>query len=121
MRHVLCIVGGLLASCSAHVPPRHYVDVINSGSDAIVALHAAAPGSNAWQRMPLHGVFPSSLVEGGYLGRAWLAMPAEPRCRYDLLIEFAQRRALLIRNADLCQLHRLDVERAWRLADFAAP
>jgi hypothetical protein len=111
MRYALCIVAGLLASCSAGNPPRHYVDIINNSTDSVVSMNAAVPGSNAWKPLRLRGV-----VDGGYIGQTTVAIPGDHGCVYDVLVEFAHQRPLLISAMNACRSHRLDVGHAWRQA-----
>ena len=117
MRYALCVVAGLLASCSASDPPRHYVDIINDSSDSVVAMNAAVPGSNAWKPLHLGGVLNDGFLEGGYIGQATVAMPGDHGCVYDVLVEFTHQRPLLISAMNVCRSHRLDVGHAWRLAN----
>ena len=118
MRYALCVVAGLLASCSASDPPRHYVDIINDSSDSVVSMNVAVPGSNAWKPLHLNGVSKGGFLEGGYIGQATVAMPVDQGCMYDVLVEFAHQRPLLISAMNVCRSRRLDVGRAWQLANL---
>jgi len=120
MRYALCVVAGLLASCSAHVAPRHYVDFVNDSSDSVISLSVAAPGSEAWKPLRLNGTFNGGYLEGGYIGDAMVALPAEQGCTYDVLVEFVHQRALLISAVNVCKLHRLYIGRAWQQATLHA-
>jgi hypothetical protein len=115
MRYALCVVAGLLASCS-HVSTRHYVDVVNDSSDSVIALSVAVPGSEAWKPLHLNGTFNGAYLEGGYIGEAMVALPAEQGCMVDMLVEFVHQRALLISTLNVCKRNRLYLGRAWQQA-----
>ncbi|MGN6320873.1 MAG: hypothetical protein ACTHNE_04065 [Dyella sp.] len=115
MRYALCVVAGLLASCS-HVSTRHYVDVVNDSSDSVIALSGEAPGSETWKPLQLDGTFNGACLEGGYIGEAMVALPNGQGCMVDLLVEFVHRRALLISAVNVCKRNRLYLGRAWQQA-----
>jgi hypothetical protein len=115
MRYALCVVAGLLASCAAHAP-RHYVDIVNDSSDSVISLSVAKPGSGTWKPLHLNGTFNGGYLEGGYIGDAMVALPAEQGCMVDVLVEFVHQRALQINALNVCRLRRLYIGRAWQQA-----
>ena len=118
MRYALCVVAGLLASCSTMDPPRHYVDFVNDSQDSVVSLSVAVPGSTDWQRLHLNGTFDGGPLEGGYIGDATVALPNGQGCMYDVLVEFAHQKALLISAVNVCKVQRLHIGHAWQQANL---
>ena len=121
MRYALCAVAGLLASCSAHVSARHYVDVINDTPDSVVSLSLAAPGSADWKPVRLSDGFNSSNLGGGYPGNTLVSLPQEQGCTYDVLVEFAYKKTVLISAVNVCQNYRLHIGQAWLRTPLHAP
>lgn len=118
MRYALCVVAGLAASCSAHVSPRHYVDFVNDSPDSVVSLSVAPPGSSDWKRLHLDGTFNGGYLEGGYIGDAMVALPDGQGCMYDVLVEFAHQKALLISALNVCKVQQLHIGHAWQKANL---
>lgn len=119
MRYAPCIVAGLLASCSAHVPTQHYVDFINDSQDAVVSLGLAAPGSAAWKPVQLSDGFNPTDLGGGYPGNTLVALPQEQGCTYDVMVTFRRKKPLLLNAVNVCN-YRLHIGEAWRKAQLQA-
>ncbi|MBE1161726.1 hypothetical protein [Dyella acidiphila] len=116
MRHKWSMLGVLVVSPLAIAASAGYVDFINGSGDPVVAISLAKPGSGDWKPVKLHGVVHGGYVslDGGYMGEATVAMDISHGCFYDVLVEFSQRRALLLNNVDACRTHRIDIDRAWQ-------
>lgn len=119
MRYALCIVAGLLASCSAHVPTQHYVDFINDSQDAVVSLGLAAPGSATWKPVQLSDGFNPTDLGGGYPGNTLVALPQQQGCTYDVMVTFRRKKPLLLNAVNVCN-YRLHIGQAWRKAQLQA-
>ena len=115
MRYALCVVAGLLASCSAHVPTQHYVDFINDSRDSVVSLSLAAPDSESWKPVQLSDGFNPTDLGGGYPGNTLLALPPGQGCTYDVLITFRRTKPLRLNAVNVCNA-RLHIGTAWRQA-----
>lgn len=116
MRRTWSVLGVLVASPLAIAASFGYVDFVNSSGDGVVAISLAAPGSGNWKPLALHGVSGGGYVElsGGYMGTATVAIDTSHGCRYDVLIEFADRPALMVSGFDACKTHRIDIDRTWQ-------
>lgn len=76
----------------------HYLDVVNTAKDSLVALAEAPPGSGEFRDLPLGG----ALRGGG--DSTTVAIEADARhCLRDLRAEFADGRVLIQRGFDLCR------------------
>jgi hypothetical protein len=94
-----CLLAALLAApgagCAATV---HYVDVVNTAKDSLVAFAQAPAGSGAFRDLPLGGV----LHGGGE--SATVAIEGDAgNCLRDLRAEFADGRVLIQRGFDVCR------------------
>lgn len=118
MRHTWAVLGLFALSQLAVAASACYVDFVNSGGDSVVAISLATPGSGNWKLVTLHGVVDGGYVEssGGYMGKATVAIDVSRGCRYDLLVEFATRNALMLSGFDACKTHRIDIDRLWQQA-----
>lgn len=116
MRRIWSVLGVLAASPLAIAASFGYVDFVNSGGDGVVAISLAAPGSGRWQPVRLRGVTGGGYVElsGGYMGTATVPIDTSHGCVYDVLVEFAQRPALVVNGFDACKTHRIDIDRTWQ-------
>jgi hypothetical protein len=118
MRHALLVLGAMLASQSASAASSCYVDFINRGGDSVVSIKLATPGQHDWQPVALRGVTRGGYVQesGGYIGDAVVGINVDRGCRYDVLIEFAEQKALLVKAFDVCHVHALDIDDVRRQA-----
>lgn len=94
-----CLLAALFAApgagCAATV---HYVDVVNTAKDSLVAFAEAPAGSGAFLDLPLGG----ALRGGG--DSATVAIEGDSRsCLRDLRAEFADGRVLIQRGFDVCR------------------
>jgi hypothetical protein len=116
MRHTWVLLGVLVASQSAGAASQAYVDFINGGDDSVVSIELATPGGHDWRPVKLRGVVDGGYVSlaGGYIGRAEVGINTDRGCVYDILVQFAVQRALLVKGFDVCHTHSLDIGRTWR-------
>lgn len=94
-----CLLAALLAApgpaCAA---PVHYVDVVNTAKDSLVAFAEAPAGSGEFRDLPLGG----ALHGGG--DSITVAIEGDARsCLRDLRAEFADGRVLIQRGFDVCR------------------
>jgi hypothetical protein len=122
MRHTWLVLGILAVSQLADASSSCYVNFLNDGGDAVVSISLAAPGRSDWKPVALLAVVDGGYVngEGGYMGKAIVGIHAEHGCLYDVLVEFARQRALLVKSFDVCHTHSLDIERTWWQASLAS-
>jgi len=120
MRNLWPVLGIFTASLAVNAASLSSIKFINSGGDAVVAISLAAPGSNDWKPVKFRGVTGGGYINGGYMGKALADIDTSRGCVYDVLVEFATRKALLIDKFDVCRMHHLDINKAWQRADSAA-
>lgn len=92
----------LAGAASVHAgETRHYIDVVNTAPDDIVALAVAPAGTNRFHTMALAG----NLVQGGGDSTtiAVVADGAGAACLFDLRFGFANGRTLIQKNFDVCK------------------
>jgi hypothetical protein len=118
MHHAWAVPVIFLASQLAIPISTSYIDFINDGSDAVIAIELALPDSNNWRLVKLHGVTRGSYVSstGGYIGHAVVTVDVNRGCFYDVRIEFSQQRALLVKAFDVCHNHALNIDDMWQKA-----
>lgn len=76
--------------------PMHYVGLINRAHDSVTAFATAVPGGDAFRETPL-----GAPLRGG--GDSATVEVAGEGCRYDLRFTFANGRAMVYRNIDICR------------------
>jgi hypothetical protein len=115
MRKVWIVLGVLLVSHLALAASICNVRFINSGGDGVVAISLATPGTNDWKLIKLRSVTDGGYVTpaGGFMGTATGAVDVGHRCVYDILVEFSERKALLLSDVDICHVHRFDIDKMW--------
>jgi hypothetical protein len=107
-----------LASQLAIPMSQSYIDFVSNGSHAVVFIELATPGSNDWKPVKLRGVTDGGYVSstGGYIGHAVVAIDLSRGCLYDVRIEFAEQKALLIEGLDACHVHTVRINDLWQKA-----
>jgi hypothetical protein len=95
---------------------------MNDGGDAVVSISLSTSGRSDWKPVALRGVVDGGYVigEGGTMGRAKVGVRLDQGCLYDVLVEFARQRALLVQSFDVCHTHSLDIQRTWWQASSAS-
>ncbi|GLQ97244.1 hypothetical protein [Dyella mobilis] len=118
MRNALFVLGSIVASQSASAASACYVDFINRGDDSVVSIELATPGQHDWKPVALRGVTNGGWVSdaGGYVGDAMVGIDVERGYVYDVLVEFATEKALLVKAFDVCHVHALDIDKVRRQA-----
>jgi len=92
-------LAGLLSAAAVQAgasEPDRYVDLSNRAHDSVTAFAAALPGSDAFREIPL-----GSPLRGG--GDSATVEVAGEDCAYDLRFTFANGRAMVYRNIDICR------------------
>jgi hypothetical protein len=122
MRKIWIVFGILFVSHLALAASICNIRFINSGGDGVVAISLATPGSDDWKPIKLRGVTGGGYVSpgGGFMGTATGVVDVGHRCVYDILVEFSERRALLLSDVDVCRVHRFDIDRIWWQAQVAS-
>lgn len=94
-----CLLAALFAVPSAQCAATvHYVEVVNTAKDSLVAFAQAPAGSGDFRDLPLGG----SLQGGG--DSTTVAIETDSRgCLRDLRVEFADGRVLIQRGFDVCR------------------
>lgn len=103
---------GLLSAIAVHASangPTHYVDLINRAHDSVTAFAAAVPGSDAFRETPL-----GAPLRGG--GDSATVEVAGEGCRYDLRFTFANGRAMVYRDIDICRYSLVRIRPLPRMA-----
>jgi hypothetical protein len=120
MRYTWFVLGMLATSLAVQAASLRYVDFINEGKDGVVSISLATPGRSDWKPVPLRGVVDGGYVsvDGGYMGRAMVGINVEHGCLYDVLVEFARQKALLVKAFDVCHTHSLYIQRTWQQANL---
>jgi hypothetical protein len=96
----LILAALLSGAVSAHAgDATHYINLVNTAADSIVAISIAPAGTNQFRGVPLAG---NALHGGG--DSATIAVAADGTgCLHDLRIEFANGRTLIQKNFDVCK------------------
>lgn len=104
----------IVAPQAAGAGTVHYLDVVNTAKDSLVAFSEASPGSGEFRDLPLGG----ALHGGG--DSTTVAIEADSRhCLRDLRAEFADGRVLIQRGFDLCRYGSLRLGAQLRAAQRA--
>jgi hypothetical protein len=119
MRHTRYVPALFLASQLAIPLSQSYVDFFNDGSDSVVSIELATPDGNDWKRVKLRGVTGGGWVswKGGYTGHAMASIDTDRGCFYDVRIEFAEQKALLVKGFDACHIHAMHINDLWQKAN----
>ena len=92
----------LAGAVSAHAnETRHYINVVNTAPDDIIALAVAPAGTNRFHTKMLAG----NLVQGGG-DSTTISVDADgggAACLFDLRFSFANGRTLIQKNFDVCK------------------
>lgn len=105
-------LAGLLSAIAVQAnanEPTHYVDLINRAHDSVTALATAVPGSDAFRETPL-----GAPLRGG--GDSATVEVVGEGCRYDLRFTFANGRAMVYRNIDICRYSAVRIRPLPRMA-----
>jgi hypothetical protein len=105
-------LAGLLSATTVQASANetaHYVDLINRAHDSLTAFATAIPDSGVFRETPL-GV----PLRGG--GDSATVQVAGEGCRYDLRFTFANGRAMVYRNIDICRYSAVRIRPLPRLA-----
>jgi hypothetical protein len=105
-------LAGLLSVTAVQASPNeatHYVDLINRAHDSVTAFATAVPGSDAFRETPL-----GAPLRGG--GDSATVEVAGEGCRYDLRFTFANGRAMVYRNIDICRYSAVRIRPLPRMA-----
>lgn len=101
------------AGCAGTV---HYLDVVNTAKDSLVAIAAAPAGSGDFRDLPLGG----ALHGGG--DSATVAIGRDSHgCLRDLRLEFVDGRVLIQRDFDVCRYGSYHVGAHLRAAMRSSP
>jgi len=92
----------LAGAASVHAGnTMHYIELVNTAADSIVAFSVAPAGTNQFRSVPLAG---NALHGGG--DAVTIPVTGESTgagCLHDLRIEFANGRTLIQKNFDVCK------------------
>jgi hypothetical protein len=117
--HRIWFVPALFLASQLAIPmSQHYVDFISDGSDSVVSIQLATPGGHDWVRVKLRGVTDGAYVSttGGYIGHAKVGIDVSRGCLYDVRIEFAEQKALLLKGFDACRTRTVHIDDLWQKA-----
>jgi hypothetical protein len=120
MRKAFFMLGIFLASGAVTAASSRYVDFISDGPESVVSIQLATPGHADWVSVKLNGVVDGGYVEleGGYVGRAHVAINMDRGCLYDVRVEFASRSVLTVPEFNVCRVHTFDIGQAWWRDNF---